>query len=924
MFKQIRRVISIIILTAFVATSIKAPVYAQIVDPMPRMPAPGVMVRLSPEFTPAILKGIVIHPENALKFDFIIYKGNTAFNDQQKKAEYTKLIKYFLASLAVPDDNQWVNLSPYEKDRIIKDDFGKTEMGRDLLAQDYLLKQITASLIYPQDKLGQKFWDKVYSQAQKQFGTTNIPVNTFNKVWIVPDDALVYEKGNTAYVVKNHLKVMLEEDYLSLAKHSALSSPNVSVGDPAQGKSVNKIGSQVVREVVLPALEQEVNTAKNFAPLRQVFSGMVLAAWYKRALKESLLGRIYMNKSRIKGVDQNPNNNEVIYKQYLKAFKKGVFNFIKEDVDKYTNETIPRKYFSGGATELSYNQGVPGVNNGLPVLRTEPAMTAGESASAAMVVQDSDLALVAATEDVQEASVAEATASQAMLLGDRVGIMKGKEQARKIDFAQTVTGQNALLPFLQASEGEDDPTIPKLNLKFKRASVDKPITNYVSTDPIGGGFPNEKLFTQYLGTLKEEISPDLEAILQKFLRSEYGHRLRKALGKLGIQDITVDLIPAELWDDYYYAFAVRHIVHQNDHLYVSVPGTATNVLSAIIAMINGVASTSWGKDVLASEGLVFQSEDDVLPVSRAPSLPPYFVLIQILKQVNILPVAASEHLETEAYSYQRQLHQMLKNMSAEQDLKGLTKLLWEQLPESGRFPLMGAMHFTDRQTHTEQSVYVKYHTPNFSKDEDVRRYIRELRKPGAFRLTYIHEMRREGHSSTVIDIDLNELFGEQIKALLNLRNRDDNDLKRRVSIIEGKTSGLNPLISRLITRALENDFLTFEGGAHFQGTSQPEKPRQLNAPNDDLAMRGVANTGKQLDKYGGIDFNAANLNLQIKRDGKGVPLPISQQDLENIHIDGLIPVIIEIRPASATNLLSQFTNHPPANDNQSMGLLKAG
>ena len=124
---------------------------------MPWMPKPGVMVHLSPEFTPAHLKGMIIHPENAFNFDFIIYKGDEVLSDVQKKSEYTKLIKYFLASLAVPDENQWVNLSPYEKNRIIKDDFGKTEMGRDLLAQDYLLKQITASLIYPQDKLGANF-----------------------------------------------------------------------------------------------------------------------------------------------------------------------------------------------------------------------------------------------------------------------------------------------------------------------------------------------------------------------------------------------------------------------------------------------------------------------------------------------------------------------------------------------------------------------------------------------------------------------------------------------------------------------------------------------------------------------------------------------------------------------------------------------
>src|SRR5476649_2723794 len=186
MFKQMRKAISIIILVAFIGTSVKSPAYAQMVDPMPRMPAPGVMVHLSPEYTPAYLKGITIHPENALKFDFIVYKGDTALSNQEKKFEYTKLIKYFLASLAVPDDDQWVNLSPYEKNRIIKNDFGKTEMGRDLLAQDYLLKQITASLIYPEESLGKKFWERVYTQAQQQFGSSNVPVNTFNKVWIIP------------------------------------------------------------------------------------------------------------------------------------------------------------------------------------------------------------------------------------------------------------------------------------------------------------------------------------------------------------------------------------------------------------------------------------------------------------------------------------------------------------------------------------------------------------------------------------------------------------------------------------------------------------------------------------------------------------------------------------------------------------------
>jgi len=123
-------------------------------------------------------------------------------------------------------------------------------------------------------------------------------------------------------------------------------------GDEAISKGTindtHSIGSQVIRQIILPELEKEVNEGKNFATLRQMYSGMVLATWYKRALKESLLGKVYADRAKVKGVDQNPKNNQAIYNRYLRAFKKGVFNYIKDDVDKYTNQEIPRKYFSGG------------------------------------------------------------------------------------------------------------------------------------------------------------------------------------------------------------------------------------------------------------------------------------------------------------------------------------------------------------------------------------------------------------------------------------------------------------------------------------------------------------------------------------------------------------------------------------------------
>ena len=177
------------------------------------LPVPGTMVQPSPAFVPVLLKGMTVHPEDPLRLDFIVDSGNTDFRNDQLRTESERLVKYFLASMTVPEDDLWVNLSPYEADRIIPTELGRTELGRDLLAQDYILKQLTASLMYPEEDLGEAFWLRVHERARAEFGIEDIPVNTFNKVWILPGRAAVYEHGATVYVVDAKLKVMLEGDY---------------------------------------------------------------------------------------------------------------------------------------------------------------------------------------------------------------------------------------------------------------------------------------------------------------------------------------------------------------------------------------------------------------------------------------------------------------------------------------------------------------------------------------------------------------------------------------------------------------------------------------------------------------------------------------------------------------------------------------
>ncbi|MBF0593415.1 MAG: hypothetical protein HQL22_00450 [Candidatus Omnitrophica bacterium] len=372
---MLRRIFSCFILVSFILTSLPGPyAYGQVAA----LPQPGVMVGLSEAFTPVILKGMTVHPDQPLVFDFIVDNGQSGLKDQALSNETVKLAKYFLAGIAIPEKDLWVNLSPYEKGRIIEANLSHTEMGRDMLAQDYILKQLASSLTYPESALGKEFWDKVYAQAQATFGTTDIPTDIFNKVWIAPEKATVYRHGNNILISEAKLKVMLETDYLATANNASPTGGHVTppadqdvrgsvspsrlpgsqprnvqatqVSTSTLTPNENDITNNILREVIIPALETEVNEGKNFAPLRQVFYSMILANWYKRALKTSLLAQAYADSRKTAGIAIALPEEQVakIYANYVAAFKAGVFNYVKEDVDRTTGDVIPRKYFSGG------------------------------------------------------------------------------------------------------------------------------------------------------------------------------------------------------------------------------------------------------------------------------------------------------------------------------------------------------------------------------------------------------------------------------------------------------------------------------------------------------------------------------------------------------------------------------------------------
>jgi SAM-dependent methyltransferase len=452
-------------------------------QPLFNLPAPGTMVSLSGEFSPTIVKGLTIHPDNPLEFDFIVDTGDEDLDEAAFKAEAGKLIKYFLASLTVPEGEMWVNLSPYEKERVIPEGLGVTELGRDLLTQDYLLKQLTASLIYPEDELGQKFWTKIRHIALERYGVTDIPMETFNKVWIVPDKAVVYEYNGSVFVVERHLKVMLEEDYVAVKANgssvvsipsserntksssvvgipSSVEKPNTNDGIRNTGYGIRKTSSEILQELILPALEHEVNHGKNFAKLRQIYNSMILATWFKKNLRDGLIGRVYVDQNKTKGVDlEDKNIKQKVYDQYIEAFKKGVYNYIKEDYDPASRQLIPRKYFSGGLVGVGQAmlveiKGPPEQQSPAVISRIVTSRGTYRGVHWAVGESPSDPVQIAALQ--QEAVNDNSRLADAAMVGDLDRLIEeGYQRGREFIDAQLSAASRALDMFFEETNGPE-------------------------------------------------------------------------------------------------------------------------------------------------------------------------------------------------------------------------------------------------------------------------------------------------------------------------------------------------------------------------------------------------------------------------------------------------------------------------------------
>lgn len=251
-----------------------------------------------------------------------------------------ELMKYFFIGVCLPNDSFWVNLRPDSPDDIIDGYLAQTDLGKVLLEADLQLKKDTASFTSPQTPEGRDYWNKLYQKANELFAGENVSIPTLTRPWIVPGEIIIRQGTDNAYIYKATLKVMLEQDYLK-------GSATYDFKDERL-KQLNEYASGLIRKDILPKLTRDVNTAKRYAPLRQVYYSLILAQWFKQKFsgKNGSYSHL-INKRDLEGfTSSQPWSKDTYFQAYKKSFQEGEYN-IKEPV--YTSQgKVIRSYMSGG------------------------------------------------------------------------------------------------------------------------------------------------------------------------------------------------------------------------------------------------------------------------------------------------------------------------------------------------------------------------------------------------------------------------------------------------------------------------------------------------------------------------------------------------------------------------------------------------
>ncbi len=236
---------------------------------------------------------------NTNSFDYVIRAQKTSDLNQIVTLEKGTELSFasFLIGLVLPESEFWVNLNPWEPDRIIGKDLGSTDVGRIMLEADLQMKRSFSSHENPGNgDVGAQFWD-ILDQKKVELmngiikkhsseieDVDDVQFSPVTRHWIVPDKVEAYENGDEIYIVSATLSInsepVSEQSTYSLENSQTISeSTKADLNEAA--KEYGRYVKELQEKMILPLVVQEVNQGQNYSDLRQIYISLALAQWYR-------------------------------------------------------------------------------------------------------------------------------------------------------------------------------------------------------------------------------------------------------------------------------------------------------------------------------------------------------------------------------------------------------------------------------------------------------------------------------------------------------------------------------------------------------------------------------------------------------------------------------------------------------------------
>ena len=238
------------------------------------------LLRPGRKTSPQVLHGLVF-PKSAEGLDHFIITPQEGMSSETDRRGADELIDYFSTSLALRDDQVFVNLSAYESNSMIPAELSGTSLGRTLLSQDCMLKRLAASLLHPDCSVGKDYWSQVYAESRRTLGTSKWAFRAFQKITMVPERVGIHEiDGDNAgdnflnvrpahyglYIVSSTMGAKCEEDIFAKTHN-----PYPSSIPEAVQETLDSICLENFRMIVLPKIKEEINEGEHFTDLRRIF-----------------------------------------------------------------------------------------------------------------------------------------------------------------------------------------------------------------------------------------------------------------------------------------------------------------------------------------------------------------------------------------------------------------------------------------------------------------------------------------------------------------------------------------------------------------------------------------------------------------------------------------------------------------------------